>query len=834
MATGLQTCAAGVAGWMAGIAWLLQRPLEFDQWPEASILGTLGVPGFVASVVAVVMVGLVVEWGGRWRRGRLGTVAPRARVALLLGAAWLGASLGHDTTGARTVKRLAGRVPETLQGQVMVAEGTLVGLARRSAQGQQMAMVIERLSDAHGQGVSWRGTVALVWWQGVPTTPAEAGGQPVWEAGQRWRMAVRLRRPHGPLNPYGFDREGWFLEQGYAGSAQVVMQGPVAPERLGVVAQRWLWPDLWRARLRQRIETHIAEGRLAGLVAGMVVGDQASVDPADWALFRDTGVAHVLSVSGLHITAFFSLVCPLAAAAWRRFPRGCERLPAPWVGGMLGCAAAALFALVAGWELPAQRTVGMLVIAFCVRLVGGAWPMPWVWGAALLPILVWDPWAVGQASFWLSFAAVGLLVAQGGEPPAPGLSKFAALLRFLRAQATTCVALAPLAALCFHQFTWVSIIANAVVVPWLTLVLTPLAMLGVVVPWVWSLVEPCMVPVDLILARLAALPGAQWTLGGGSVAVQLLALAGALVLVLPIPRLLRALGLVWMLPLAAPTASPVPWGVFEAISLDVGQGAATLIRTQHHTVLIDAGPASEASDAGARIVVPVLQGLGVQALDLLVITHRDADHAGGAPAIVARVPPKRILGRLEASHPLRNTPVAGSRSPPPFASCHAGQSWVWDGVHWQVLGPPAGQDRTRTRSRASTNAASCVLRITDARGHSLLAAGDIGHAEERHLLSEAPLGWWHSAALLVPHHGSRHASSAAWVVAVSPRWAHVQSGLHSSYGHPATEVVDRYRAAGAQVTASPACGAWIWVSDGLPRCWRSLARRLWHDRLSGP
>jgi competence protein ComEC len=276
--------------------------------------------------------------------------------------------------------------------------------------------------------------------------------------------------------------------------------------------------------------------------------------------------------------------------------------------------------------------------------------------------------------------------------------------------------------------------------------------------------------------------------------------------------------------------SPRPdWGQFELWALDIGQGNAVLLRTQNHALLYDAGPAwGESSDAGQRVLVPFMAREGVK-LNRLMLSHRDADHTGGAASVLAAHPQADLWASLEPDHPLAQLRQV--------EHCRAGQRWVWDGVQFEVLHPALADQASPT----STNAVSCVLRIDTGQGQtvqtghdvpvaSALLPGDIEALQELELLNKQmlkPVDF-----LLVPHHGSQTSSTRAFVQTLSPKWAMVQSGYRNRYGHPAPQVVLRYQQLGVPMLMSPVCGAAHWQSTQPQQldCERDKNRRYWHFR----
>jgi competence protein ComEC len=275
-----------------------------------------------------------------------------------------------------------------------------------------------------------------------------------------------------------------------------------------------------------------------------------------------------------------------------------------------------------------------------------------------------------------------------------------------------------------------------------------------------------------------------------------------------------------MLPLLAPPPERPPPGHFELLALDIGQGTAVLVRTRHHLLVYDAGPLYSAeSDAGQRLLVPLLRARGDDRVDQLMLSHRDSDHVGGAASLLARVPVTSLSTSLADDHPLRATAL-------PHQLCRAGQRWQWDGVDFDVLHP----DEATTAAGGRPNTVSCVLRISGTQGSALLT-GDIERAQELALV-ERHAQALRSDVLLVPHHGSRTSSTAAFIEAVAPRVAVVQAGYRSRFGHPAPDVVARYTDRGVTVVRTDVCGAWTWAPDGGQHCQRRVAARYWHHRVA--
>lgn len=749
----------------------------------------------------------------------------------MIAALACGTLAGGGLAGWRAVDYSSGALDPALEGRDLQVVGVVAQMPQRNEGGTRFRLDVEsaRWADERlSTPVRVPARIALGWYrddtslwgrapEGRTAVTARSDAAPL-HAGERWRLTVRLKAPHGNLNPHGFDSELWLWEQGVRASGYVRTGArDAAPARL---QSTWLHP-LERAReaVRDAVFERVADSRQAGVIAALVTGDQSAIERSDWDIFRATGVAHLMSISGLHITMFAWLAAHGVGALWRRSVRLMLRFPAPQAALVGGVLLAGLYALFSGWGVPSQRTVWMLATAALLRLTGRRWPWPHVWLLIAAVVVAIDPWALMQAGFWLSFVAVGVLFTTGFMRPAGGAAgPLLRLLAFFREQWVITLALTPLSLLLFQQVSVVGLLANAVAIPWVTLVITPLAMLGAVVAPLWDLAAWAVQALAVLLKWLAALPYATLSAAAPPAWMAGFGVGGGVVLAMRLPWSLRLLGLPLLLPVLLWQAPRPPAGEFELLAADIGQGNAVLVRTATHSLLYDAGPRySLESDAGHRVLVPLLRALG-ERLDMLVLSHRDSDHTGGAAAVLAMQPRAEVLSSIEATHPLQTVR--------PNRRCEAGQRWTWDGVDFEILHPAPADYLFFTKP----NAVSCVLRISNSRATALLA-GDIERLQEAALVVRTP--GLRGDVLLAPHHGSKTSSSAALLEAVRPRIALVQAGYRNRFGHPAREVVERYAAYGVKLVENVPCGAALWRSHAPEEagCERERNARYWHHRL---
>ena len=526
-----------------------------------------------------------------------------------------------------------------------------------------------------------------------------------------------------------------------------------------------------------------------------------------------------MSISGLHITMFAWLAALLIGWLWRRSGALCLWLPAPSAALVGGVLMAAAYAVFSGGGVPAQRTIVMLATVALLRISGKQWPWPHVWLLAAAVVLAFDPWALMQAGFWLSFVAVGVLFAtDSGAASESQTGARAHLHSLFREQWVITLALTPLTLLLFGQVSIVGLAANALAIPWVTLLVTPLAMLGLVLPGLWDLAAQAIAVMAWYLKLLADLPFATVSMAQAPLWAGGAGVVGGLVFSMPLPWRLKTLGLPLVLPVLLWQAPQPQTGHFEVLAADIGQGNAVIVRTAKHALVYDAGPRfSSESDAGPLVLLPLLRALDVR-VDRVMLSHRDSDHVGGALAVLRMQPQADLLSSIEDGHELQTVRKA--------TRCIAGQRWRWDGVDFEVLHPQA-QDYALNNK---TNAMSCTLRISNG-AQSALLVGDIEQAQEQQLVKSGVN--LQADVLLVPHHGSKTSSSPDFLDAVKPRIALVQSGYRNRYGHPAKPVLVRYADRGIRVLDSPHCGAALWQSAQHQRvqCQREEINRYWHHRL---
>lgn len=763
---------------------------------------------------------------------------PVLRAAL---AAMLGVALGFCWAAWLAQAAMAPQLALADEGRDLTVTGTIASLPYRFEQGVRFNFRVEQ-----AQGASVPPLVALSWYRGFrDEAPGVVGDV---QPGERWQLTVRLQRPHGNANPMGFDYEVWLLEQGVraTGYVRAPLRVDTPNRRLDAFVPGFAnMVEAARAWLRARIVRSLRGRDYAGVIVALVIGDQRAIDQSDWQVFNRTGVSHLISISGLHITMIAGLFALGAGALWRRsFFTQWQLpllLPAQKVAALAGVVAALLYVLLAGFGVPAQRTLYMLGVVALALWLGRIASVTHVLCLALLVVLLFDPWAVLWPGFWLSFGAVAtILYATAGRvgalPDMRGATARqrwrASLLRNIALGAHTqyvvTVGLVPLTVLLFSQVSLVSPVANALAIPIISLLVTPMALLGSLLPaplsdWLLLVAHAQVAVLAQVLEWLGARRFAVWSAPAPPWWSLCWAAFGTLWLLAPRGWPQRWAGMLGWLPLlSALPASPEPGRVWVT-AFDVGQGMALLVETHQHRLLYDTGPAYSAdSDGASRVIVPYLRARGIGKLDGLIVSHSDMDHAGGAVSLLEQIEVGWLVSSLPAGHPATELRRSGKRA---HWRCSAGQRWSWEGVHFEMLHPPAA---SHDDASIKSNARSCTVRITAGR-RAILLAGDIEAQQEAQLVAQYGAAL-KADVLLAPHHGSGTSSTQAFLAAVDPSVAIFQVGHRNRYRHPKAEVYQRYASLGVRRLRTDSEGA-VMLELGpqlLVERYRNSHRRYWH------
>lgn len=733
-------------------------------------------PGIATLVVLAALAGM----GCAFRRTRLPAV-------FLLGALWFLAAAQYQLDRQWPVHRA---------GQVQAVTGSVVGLPQGHGQSVRFVLAV----DGESGGDALPARIRVSWYR--PHRRVEPGS--------RWRMDLRLEPPTGRDNPGGFDYERYLLARRIGATGRVRGRPRLLASDPG---EHWL--DRQRQRLSDIIQSETVDRDVAALKRALGVADRSAIRPELSERLRQTGTAHLLAISGLHI----GMVAGLAGllAGWLAAPLGlvAGRLDRRRVGVLFGLLAAFGYAGLAGFSLPTQRALVMLAVLAAALVLRRAIPPGRALLVALLAVLLFDPLAPLSMGFWLSFAAVAVLIfAFAWRPSRPGQW----LTGLLRAQVVLLIGLLPLNIGLFGQLVPGAFLANLVAIPLVGFVVLPALLLDLVTMLAGWPALPLSMPADFglsvllnLLDHLHGLAGTHLPMATGAGWAILLAAAGAAWLIAPPGWPARGLGALLLLPLLWPAASGLGDDELEAWFMDVGNGLAVLVRTADEVLLYDTGPGDgEGSDAISGILPDVLQTLDLDHVDRIVVSHDHRGHAGGLASVVG-----------EGMTVYAGTEELG-------APCVAGHSWSSGRWRFRFLHPTAALPDLGSNS-------SCVLHVAGP-GGSLLLTGGIDADVEARLVAQ--WGGPASDVLQLPSGGHRDGSSSPFLAAVAPKVAVASVARYDRFGRVHAATRRRLDAAQVELVETGRCGALrVRLRSGVPaqvRSMSTLAPRFWKPRLNCP
>ncbi len=773
-------------------------------------------------------------------------------------------------------QQLSHRLNDALIGKNIIINGYVSGIPLNDDNVQRFDFTVTQLRvlatggrkiDQVGKYQKRPGKIRLSWYYGRPV-----------HAGEKWQLEVRLKPPHGFMNPGGFDYEAWLFQHGIHATGYVrksnLNEHDIGSSEGLSITKLMASMNKIRQSLAQRLDG-IADTALPGesegsdqersfsLIKALAMGDKSSISNQQWQVLRNTGTSHLMAISGLHVglAAFFAYV--LIRRLLPAFIM--KRIPAQHVALSAGLLMALLYAMVSGLSISTQRAIIMLSVLAMMTLIRRNHRPLDALGFALILVLVFDPLAVLSAGFWFSFSAVAvifitlssadlsprnLVITEKGRLHAAWARAYSILKKWIRLQLLITLFLLPLSLFMFQQVSLVSPVANLLLIPYVSFLVVPLvlaAMLcmfilpSIVAEELFRLAASLLDIIWPLLRSLAAQPYALWVTGDVDIVKLLVATAAMLVfyfstelssfigtcqqLICRSPARqkqtvwsLRFIACLMFIPLFVTTSPILDVGEYRLTVLDVGQGSAAVIQTQNHVVVFDAGAKfSDKLNAGQNVVLPYLLSQGVQSLDYLIISHGDADHIGGAQALLDAFPEAEVIGqdieKLVASKKQR---------------CVQGKKWQWDGIDFIFLSP-AAEDLTEGEAGKRNNK-SCVLRVSSING-SVLFTGDIEQKAEKKLLKRYA-GQLNSSILIAPHHGSKTSSSAALLAEVSPEISIFSVGYKNKYQFPNKQVMARYKAMDGEQWQTDKSGAlMISISRKGERqveAYREKTKKYWH------
>ncbi|OGT45285.1 MAG: DNA internalization-related competence protein ComEC/Rec2 [Gammaproteobacteria bacterium RIFCSPHIGHO2_12_FULL_41_20] len=681
-------------------------------------------------------------------------------LGFLLGLAWSIWCVHHVMTWS---------LPSELEGKPLLVEGYIAAIPHEQNQQTRFLLSAQSLSQglSKTQHIPIHGLLQLHW----PNCPYHL------RVGQHWRLPVRLKKIHSTANPGGFDYEAWALQQG------IIVTGSVTANTTAWLLGRdvYFHPlDSIRQAWKERIEAILPSTITAHWLTALVIGERSAIPQTQWSVLRNTGTNHLMAIAGLHIGLMSGWAAMVMMWLWRRIPRLLLYMPAKIAGAWAALMMAIFYSSMAGFSIPTQRALWMMVVFISALLCRRKLPAWHAWSLALCIVLLMNPLSVLTESIWLSFGTLALIIyGMSGR-----LSPTGWWWKWGRTQWVIGIGLIPLTLVLFGQCSWLSFVANSIAIPWLGFLILPCCFLGSVCVWIWPAVAKMLFWIAgynlawlwKVLQWLAQQEFAVWYQATLPAWMVIAAVIGIICLLLPRGFPGRYLGVFLLLPSVFYQPVLPEQGDAKLTLLDVGQGLAAVIQTQHHVLVYDAGPHQGSFDAGESIVTPFLHAAGIKHVDMLVVSHGDNDHSGGVNFILQQFPVRYLRTSVPAMFPLANT-----------AYCLRGTSWRWDGVQFTFLYPTLDTLRLG-------NDSSCVLAVKVGK-HRILLPGDIEKLAEKNLL-EKNKKQLAVDIIIAPHHGSKTSGLPLFIDAVLPHYVLYATGYRNRYHFPHPSVVEAYRLRG--------------------------------------
>ncbi len=666
--------------------------------------------------------------------------------------------------------------------------------------------------------------------------------------GDYWQFKVKLKRPSGLLNPGGRDYEKWLFSHqiravGYIreGAENKRINKMEINQALPVLQKLNYGIDKIRQNLASKLDVILADNEFKGIYLALILGIKDQITQQQWKVFLDSGTNHLIAISGLHIGLFAAIGFFIGRYLWSLSQFLLRHYPAQLAGAFFALFFAFIYAALAGFSIPTQRALIMISLVLSSLFFRVYLPPLLILSYALILVLLIDPMASLSIGFWLSFAAVVIILyalskklkKEGGiDEKAEDdfclasngwknnlknrllvMIKSSAQLSYL--QLVLFIGLLPFGLLFFSRILLLSPLANFIAVPLMSLLIVPLVLLAAFISlfyqplasflftgisylmqFLWwfltklvafdmNIIYPNQDNIILIIITLIML-----------FLFFVLKISKKYKLVLVLSVLFLSLFFTQILPKSSTQSITARWlnpfsndtnsGEFSVSILDVGQGLSVVIKTQSHVLVYDTGNAiSQNYNMAKLVLIPFLQYQSITQINKLVLSHADHDHVGSAPSLLERYPvtsiltgePKRLAKKLSID----------------AEQCESRQQWAWDGVQFEFVFPLHSFE---THYKKSNNR-SCVLLITSQSGKKILLTGDIEKKVESSLLGLDKIK--NIDILIAPHHGSKSSSSPDFIAWLKPKVVVFTNGYLNRYHFPAKQVVRHYKQQGSRL-----------------------------------
>ena len=668
------------------------------------------------------------------------------------------------------------RIASEYEGKILTIVGRVVDIPEKQDKNIRFYFDVDQTRLA-GKIIPFQGKIKLGWYRNAPEQL---------DSGSYWRLVVKLKRPSGFVNTGGFDYEKWLFQQGVLATGYVRQS---SHNQQLAKAEAWRL-DAIRESIKRHIFAQLGHKDATAIISALSIAVRNEITPDQWEIFKSTGTSHLIAISGLHIGMVASFALLPISLIWMLFPKLYLRMPVKVAALLFGAVLATLYALLAGFTIPTQRALLMVLFALFALVSKRKIPLSLVLFTAVFFVLLIDPLAGLSEGFWLSFFSVSLIFYLLSQ------SYKALPYRLLRVQLMLSFGMIPITAAFFGSASLISPLANFIAIPWVTLLIVPSILIAI--PLLYVAPSLSQYPLDLAawavdkllsyLGYLSELPYSMIAFADQPLLLTIAATFGVLLLALPRGLSGRWLGLIFIAPIFLYQPQKPELGEFKLSVLDVGQGLATVLQTQHHRLIFDTGDRySKTFDIGKVVVLPYLQAQNIHYIDKLILTHLDKDHAGGAKSIVDKLAVIQLL----SSQSIRINQHTAS-------PCVAGKAWQWDGVSFQFLSPSPMQ------KNFNRNNHSCVLQVKN-QHHRLLMVADIEKRAEKWLLKHQTTELA-ADVMLVPHHGSKTSSTQSFLQAIKPELAIISAGYRNRFHFPHQSVVKRYQDLGIKLLNTETAG----------------------------
>lgn len=710
--------------------------------------------------------------------------------------------------------KLSGQIDPAIENDNIILTGRVVSLPRLRLSATRFEF--ETATIEHAGVISQQSIKILLNWY-----RKDVSVQP----GEHWRLHARLKRPYGFSNPGSFDYEAWLFQRGINATGYVVnhygntlLQN--SPDNLSATDA-----GIYINYMRHLLRTHIYQLDIGNFeknfLLALGIGDRGGITSEQSRILRQTGTSHLLAISGLHISFIAGLFAIIGRCLWSLsivLPQYLASQRFAIFAGLLG---GFIYAALAGFSIPTQRAFLMLAVGMLLFFFNRRFASTDIVALALLSVLLIDPLATMSHSFWLSFMAVMLIFYGMTCRVHTHISKWYRIWWHLgRVQYVIVIGLLPIVVLYFQQYPLVSFFANIVAIPYITLIVIPCTLIGIILcnfaapvgDFFLHIAGDALLFFWPFLEYLAALEFNLWHFIRPSKLSFIIAFVGVLIILLPKGCPARWIGVFYLLPLLFPQQINPENNNFQLTQLDVGHGLATVIQTSAHALIYDTGDNfSKYFNIGEAVLLPFLRHKRISP-DILIISHGDRDHIGGHHAILKNYPEIRVI-----------TSVKDKINHPYVTDCVQGMRWHWDGIDFEILSPPGHIDGIVPVYRG--NDSSCVLKIGNKK-HSVLLPGDIERPAEMRLTRDLP-DKLSAKVMIAPHHGSMTSSAISFIDIVKPEAVIFSVGYRNRFGLPNPNIISRYESRQVKILNTARDGALSFKFEGDDMHISSYRRRNW-------